>query len=421
MLGLTTTEKAMPAPRTAPSTAPNTLQHTDILISGGGVAGLVAAAAFGAAGFSTLCVDPAPPVTREDATGADMRTTAFLHPSRGVLERAGLWARLAPFAAPLQIMRIIDAGGRAPVARLTRDFDAADLSSEPFGWNFPNWLLRREMVARLAELPQVDFRPGLSTVGLHSRDSGAEVTLSDGVRVAARLVVAADGRDSFIREAAGIAVKTTRYGQKALAFAVTHPLPHHDISTEIHRSGGPFTLIPLPDRAGQHSSAIVWMERAAEAERLAALPVEAFEAAMNERSTGLLGPLSLVTPRALWPMMTQIASRFSAQRVALIAEAAHVIPPIGAQGLNMSLADLTCLLDLCLADPAHIGEAPMLAAYNRRRWPEVKAREIGIDLLNRASMVEAQPLRDLRAGVLGALYSLRPLRKTLMRAGLGLR
>lgn len=398
-----------------------TLRTTDILISGGGVAGLTAAAAFGAAGFTTICVDPQPPVTAEGEAGADMRTTAFLHPSRAVLERAGLWARLAPYAAPLQIMRIIDAGGAEPVARLTRDFDAADLSDEPFGWNFPNWLLRREMVARLAELPLLDFRPGVATTGLVSRESGAEVTLSDGSRVRARLVVAADGRNSFIREAAGIPVKTTRYGQKALAFAVTHPLPHNDVSTEIHRSGGPFTLIPLPDRDGLHSSAVVWMERGAEAERLAALPVPEFEAAMNARSTGLLGPLTLVTRRSVWPMMTQIAARFAAGRVALIAEAAHVIPPIGAQGLNMSLADLSCLLGLAEKAPAHLGEAAMLAAYTRRRWPEVKAREIGIDFLNRASMVAPQPLRDLRAGVLGALYSLKPVRRTLMRAGLGVR
>ncbi len=395
--------------------------QTDILISGGGVAGLTAAAAFGAAGFTTICVDPTPPVTAEDEAGADMRTTAFLHPSRGVLEASGLWQRLAPYAAPLQIMRIIDAGGAKSEARLTRDFNAADISDEPFGWNLQNWLLRREMVARLAELPLVDFRPGVATTGLMTRDAGAEVTLSDGTRVHARLVVAADGRNSFIREAAGISVKTTRYGQKALAFAVTHPLPHNNVSTEIHRSGGPFTLVPLPDRDGKHSSAIVWMERGAEAERLAALPVAEFEAAMNERSTGVLGPLSLVTPRSVWPMMTQIAERFTAQRVALIAEAAHVIPPIGAQGLNMSLADLTCLLRLCDKDPAHIGEPAMLAAYNRRRWPEVKAREIGIDMLNRASMVGLRPLRDLRAAALGTLYSLAPVRKTLMKAGLGVR
>ncbi|MFC3058291.1 UbiH/UbiF family hydroxylase [Paenirhodobacter populi] len=396
-------------------------EDTDILISGGGVAGLTAAAAFAAAGFRTICVDPTPPVTSEGAAGADMRSTAFLQPSRRVLEAAGLWERLAPHAAPLRIMRIVDAGGAEPVARLTRDFDASELSDQPFGWNFPNWLLRREMVARLADLPLADFRPGIAVAGLLTRTTGAEVTLSDGARIHARLVVAADGRNSFVREATGIPVRTTRYGQKALAFAVTHPIPHENVSTEIHRSGGPFTLVPLPDRDGLPSSAIVWMERAAEAERLAALPVPEFEAAMTERSTGILGPLTLVTRRAVWPMMTQIAARFSAQRVALIAEAAHVIPPIGAQGLNMSLADLACLLDLSRNSPETLGEEAMLSAYARRRRPEVLLREIGIDALNRTSMLAPRPLRDLRAGVLGALYGLPPVRRALMRAGLGIR
>ncbi|MFP1643237.1 UbiH/UbiF family hydroxylase [Pontitalea aquivivens] len=398
-----------------------TREQTDIVISGGGVAGLTAAAAFGAAGFRVICVDPAPPVTEETAAGADLRTTAFLQPSRAVLEAAGLWARLAPHAAALRVMRIIDAGGASPEARLTRDFNADELSDDPFGWNLPNWLLRREMVARLAELPQVSFRPGQATAGVLTRDTGAEVTLSDGSHITARLLIAADGRHSPVRQALGIPVHTTRYGQKALAFAVTHPIPHDNISTEIHRSGGPFTFVPLPDRDGVPSSSVVWMERGPEAERLAALPVEAFEAAMFERSTGLLGPLKLVTRRSVWPMMSQIASRFHGQRSALIAEAAHVIPPIGAQGLNMSLADLACLLDLAAHDPAGLGSPAMLAAYNRRRWPEVKARVTGIDLLNRASMVQARPLRDLRAGVLGALYALAPVRRGMMRAGLGMR
>ena len=138
----------------------------DILVSGGGIAGLIAAAAFGAGGHRVLCVDPAPPVTEESAAGADLRTTAFLQPSVALLRRIGLWDRLAPHAAPLQVMRIVDAGGAEPVARLTREFDASEISGEPFGYNLPNWLLRREMTARLAELPGVSFRPGTGTAGL---------------------------------------------------------------------------------------------------------------------------------------------------------------------------------------------------------------------------------------------------------------
>jgi 2-octaprenyl-6-methoxyphenol hydroxylase len=277
------------------------------------------------------------------------------------------------------------------------------------------------MVARLADLPNVDFRPGTATARLMTREAEALVSLSDGTRVAARLVVAADGRNSPMRDAAGITVRTTRYGQKALAFAVTHPVPHGNVSTEIHRSGGPFTLVPLPDRDGKPCSAIVWMETGPEVARLAALPVAEFEAAMNERSCFTLGPLTLASRLTVWPIISQIADRMAGERVALIAEAAHVVPPIGAQGLNMSLADLRELLALAEADRAGLGSAGMLEAYHRKRHLEVQARVAGIDALNRASMMGAQGLRDLRAGALNALYSISPVRRTLMRAGLGVR
>lgn len=396
-------------------------ERTDILISGGGVAGLSAAAAFGTAGFTVTIVDPAPPVTEGEVDGADLRTTAFLQPSRDVLTRAGLWARLAPHAAPLQVMQIIDAGGIEPVARVQKAFDAEDISDEPFGWNLQNWLLRREMMSHLEDLPNVTFRPGVGTADVLTRATEARVRLSDGARISARLLIAADGRNSPVREAVGIGVKTTRYGQKALAFAVTHPTPHDSISTEIHRSGGPFTLVPLPDLDGVPRSAVVWMERGPEALRLAALPVPEFEAEMTARSTGLLGPLSLVSKRSVWPIISQLADRFTAQRTALMAEAAHVLPPIGAQGLNMSLADLRSLLDLAEAAPDTLGSPEMLAAYHRKRYADVRTRITGIDMLNRASMAAPQGLRDARAQGLKALYGLEPVRKSLMQLGLGVR
>ncbi len=393
----------------------------DILISGGGVAGLTAACIFGNAGFSVLCVDPAAPVTEREAEGSDLRSTAFLQPAQALLKRAGIWDRLAPHATPLETMRIIDAGGVEATPRLVRSFEADELSERPLGWNLPNWLLRREMLGRIDDLERVEFRPGTGTADLLTREGEAMVTLSDGTRVTARLVLAADGRNSPIRRAAGIKVHTTRYGQKALAFAVTHPIPHQNVSTEIHRSGGPFTLVPLPDYEGKPSSAIVWMERGAEAQRLAALDEAAFEEAMNIRSCRILGPLTLASRRTLWPIITQRAHRMSAQRVALIAEAAHVVPPIGAQGLNMSLADVAALLALAEKSPETLGNAAMLDAYHRARHADIVARTTGIDLLNRASMVHAQPLRDARAMGLNALYAFAPLRRGLMRLGLGAR
>lgn len=394
-------------------------ESVDILIAGGGIAGLAAAAVFGAQGRSVLCVDPAPPVTAERDSGADLRTTAFLQPSVAVLEQAGVWARLAPHAMPLQVMRIVDAGGTDPVARISHDFDAADVSDQPFGWNLPNWLIRRELLAHLETMPGVRFVPGVAARSLVTRETAALAGLSDGRKVMARLLVAADGRNSPMRQALGIGVRTLRYGQKALAFAVTHPRPHDLVSTEIHRSGGPFTLVPLPDSADGHRSAVVWMNTGAEIERLRSLPQAAFEEAMTERSCGLLGPLRLDSPLTVWPIIAQIADRFSGQRAALMAEAAHVVPPIGAQGLNMSMADLAALIDL--AGPETLGDAEMLQAYHRRRWPEVRMRLAGVDALNRASMVAARPLRDARTAALNALYSLQPVRHGLMRLGIGMR
>jgi 2-octaprenyl-6-methoxyphenol hydroxylase len=395
------------------------MEQTDILISGGGVAGLAAAAAFGSAGFRTIVVDPAPPVTDGTVDGADLRSTAFLQPARAFLTRAGLWGRLAPQATPLRVMRIVDAGGAEATPRITRDFDAAEIGDDAFGWNFPNWLLRREIVARLAEIPHVTFLPGTGFARLFTRETEARVSLTDGRTINARLVIAADGRHSPAREAAGIGVRTMRYGQKAIVFAVTHPVPHDNVSTEVHRSGGPFTLVPLPDHEGQPCSAVVWMEDGPEILRLAALSVPAFEAEATTRSAGVQGPLALVSRRQVWPIISQIADRLTAERLALVAEAAHVVPPIGAQGLNMSLRDLATLLDLAEADRDGLGGRKMLDAYARARHPDIRLRVMGIDALNRASQADAPLLRDLRATGVKALHDLAPVRRGLMKLGLG--
>ncbi|GGB18826.1 UbiH/UbiF family hydroxylase [Allosediminivita pacifica] len=393
----------------------------DILVSGGGIAGLTAAAAFGQAGFSVLVVDPTPPVTDRDAEGADLRSTAFLQPARDFLDQIGLWGHLAPQAMPLQTMRIVDAGGPDPEPRVSHDFQSDDISDRPFGWNLPNWLLRREIAAHLGEMANVDYRTGAGTTSLFTREAEARVTLTDGTRPRVRLVVAADGRNSPMRQAAGIDVKTTRFGQKALAFAVTHDLPHHNVSTEVHRTGGPFTFVPLPDHEGRPCSAIVWMEEGPKAEALAKLDTAAFEAEMTRRSCGLFGPLTLASRRTIWPIIAQEAEHLSAQRLALVAEAAHVVPPIGAQGLNMSLKDIAKLTELASASPGTLGDRAMLDTYHRSRIADVRARVAGIAALNRISMLSAPRLRDLRASGLDALYGMKPVRTAMMQLGLGAR
>jgi 2-octaprenyl-6-methoxyphenol hydroxylase len=396
--------------------------QTEMLVAGGGVAGLAAAAAFAAAGFETLCVDADPPVAAAADPGSDLRSTAFLAPAVALLERAGLWARLAPEAAPLRVMRIADAGGDAPEIRETADFVAAELGLEVFGYNLPNWLLRREMAAHLAELPNARLVAPARVAGITPRCASAVVRLAGGGGVEARLVVAADGRDSALREALGIRARRWSYGQKALVFTVSHAAPHDGVSTEIHRSGGPFTLVPLPDRDGRPASAVVWMEAGPRAQALFDMAPQDFEAELDARSCGVLGPLRLASARRLWPIVSQIADRLDGPRTALVAEAAHVVPPIGAQGLNMSLRDVAALVDLATAARASgedIGGPALLARYHAARHADAVLRLAGIDALNRAAMAGWRPFRDARRAGLRALHGLAPLRRAAMRLGLG--
>jgi 2-octaprenyl-6-methoxyphenol hydroxylase len=389
------------------------MDSTDILIAGGGTAGLAAAAAFGTLGLSVTCVDPAP-LDASDGPDADLRTTAILQPGRALLEQAGLWDRLLRQATPLRVMRIVDAAG-TPVKR---DFDAGDLGDAPFGWNIPNRVIKRAFAERLAEMPQVTLLRGVGFVGRLAQMDDVVVRLSDGRQVTARLLVGADGRDSAVRRVCGIEARVTRYGQKALVFAVTHDAPHDGVSTEVHAKGGPFTLVPLPDHEGRPCSAVVWMTDGAEAVRLRALPEEEFAQAVNARSAGVMGPLTPVGGRQAWPIVTQVADRITARRTTLMAEAAHVVPPIGAQGLNMSLRDLQAMIDLASARREEIGNESWLLAYSRAREPDIRLRALGIDVLNRASIGGLGPLRALG---LRAMHDVAPVRHALMRLGLGLR
>ena len=392
---------------------------TDILIAGGGIAGLLASAVLAEIGFDVICADPVPPVTDGAAAGADTRSTAFLMPSVQLLERAGLWPRLAAHAAPLRIMRIVDAS--APEGALeTADFVSDDINQPAFAYNLPNWLIRREVLAHLQTRANAQLLAPCRVEGMLARSSGAIVTLSGNRQLRAPLVIAADGRNSPLRKAAGIAAKKWSYGQKALVFVVHHPdLPHENVSTEVHKSGGPFTLVPLPDA---HQSAVVWMATGPEIAALNTLDDAAFGQAATARSAHVLGALTLVAGRATWPIIAQQAARLDGPRLALLAEAAHVIPPIGAQGLNMSLADLAALAGL-LAEARNAGQdigAPaLLARYSRARLPDMAARIAGVDALNRASMASAAPLHELRRQGLKLLHGVKPLRKAAMFAGLG--
>jgi 2-octaprenyl-6-methoxyphenol hydroxylase len=218
-----------------------------------------AAAAFGQAGFSVVLADPAPPVDAAEADGSDLRSTAFLQPARDLFERTGLWEALAPHAMPLEVLRAVDTTGWPPEVRETRDFRADDISDRPFGWNLPNWQTRHVLTGTIARMPKVELRMGTGFARLLTREREAIVTLTDGTTLSARLVVAADGRDSPVREAAGHRRHGDALRPEGLAFNVTHPHPHENVSTELYNQGGAFVLVPLPDLKGGPASAVVWM------------------------------------------------------------------------------------------------------------------------------------------------------------------
>lgn len=395
-----------------------TREQRDIFVSGAGIAGLAAAISLARQGFSVTLADPAPPPEGDDGK-ADLRSTAFLRPARDMLEAAGLWDRLAPDAMPLEVLRVIDCSGDPPEPVAERAFRSDDLGEPAFGWNLPNWLTRKVLAKAAAELPGLDLRLGTGFERLLTRESAALVTLTDGTRLEARLAIAADGRASPLREAAGIGARVTRYGQKALAFAVTHEVPHGNVSNELYHSGGAFVLVPLPDHDGRPASAVVWMQDGPKAVRLAALDDAAFGRAATERSAGVLGALTPVTERRVWPVVTQRAEHLTGERVALIAEAAHVLPPIGAQGLNTSLHDVRALVDLAQERSEALGTRDFLDRYAMAREADIRARVAVIDLYNRLCRSDAPPLEALRSAGLKLVHDLPPLRQGIMRAGMG--
>lgn len=387
----------------------------DIFISGAGPAGLIAAAALSAPGRTIVVADPGPDPAMAGGRG-DLRSTAFLRPARALFEQIGLWSQLEPLATPLDALRIVDLAGEPPSVRTERTF--GDESGTALGWNFMNDTLRDGLLAFLRQQPGVEIVWNAGFVSLLSRSSAALIGLSNSRQLQAKLAVAADGRASPLRDGAGVQVSTTRYGQKALAFAVGHDVPHGNISTELYLSGGPFTMVPLPDHQGAPASAVVWMNPGAETSRLAALDLPEFEAAATRRSAGLLGALRLLTARSVFPVVSQIAERFAEGRVVIAAEAAHVLPPIGAQGLNTSVADVIQLAELIktASDP---GAPQLLEAYNRARQADLPHRLRAIDLYNRLTR-SADPISQmLRAQGLGLLHDIAPLREALMKSGMG--
>lgn len=390
---------------------PGPKNTTDIVISGGGVPGLTLAMLLGRLGLKITLLEPYPPKPVKNIQ-PDGRTAALMAKSINILTSAGLWGACKPYGAPLKTLRIIEGETRA-------DFQAAEIGLPCFGINMPNNLQRAVMTECAAQEKNITMiRDSLAS--FEADALGVTVTLSGGQSVRARLLVGADGRQSKIRADCGITVWERDYGQSALTCLIDHSRPHDDISTEFHRPGGPFTIVPLPDTPSGHRSSIVWVEYNDDADRFLKMRRQDFEAALQERSENLVGQVTLATPPQAWPLKALRARALIAPRIALIAEAAHVVHPLGAQGLNLSLRDVAALAEE-IADAARRGEdiggTAILNRYQSRRHADIWTRVIGTDSLNRMVSNDVSLLRGLRSAGLKTISTLEPLRRFTMNEG----
>ena len=392
---------------------------TDILISGGGISGLTAAATFGSAGFDVVCSSADVFPDHDEKSPRDNRTTAFLQPARSTLETAEIWSRVSEHAAALQVLTILDAGCPENEIRYEVQFDAAEISDRSFGWNVANMIVRQAIVDRISELPNVLLKTGTLTRQIFPRTRDVVVDLTDGSVISSRLLIGADGRHSHVRNAIGIGVEAWRCGQMALAGTVFHEQPHGSESFEIYRSGGPMTLVPMTCESGRSRSALIWVDTAGEIKRLSRLHQTEFNRELTARSCGVLGNLKVAGSPSCWPVIGQLAHRLTGQRTVILAEAAHVVPPIGAQGLNMSLADIQTLFDIVRSGNQDPGSETVLGRFGRRRWPDILARVAAVEMLNRAAIAGSPVIGSLRLNALKTLRRNAALRRPLMRAGLG--
>ena len=386
---------------------------SDVAVIGAGPAGLAAALALGALGSSVVVAAPAYDKARAEA---DHRTSALLLSSMELLKNLAVWERCSGHAAALEGVRVADDRGgllRAPEIL----FKAQELGLPCFGVNIANSALNSALYEVASRASRLDWRPTSAVVRVEPGERAVDIELAEGGLLTAALAVAADGRNSITRAAAGIATQAWSYDQSAVAADFRHSRPHAGITTELHRRGGPLTTVPLP---GDRSS-LVWVETPPEASRLAALGDQAFRSELAARLQGLLGAVTSVGPRALYPLSGLSAERLAQNRVALVGESAHVIPPIGAQGLNLGLRDAAALAE-CVSEARargeDIGGPAMLQAYHAARAADVLGRTVSVDLLNRSLLVDMLPVQALRGLGLHLIANVAPLRRRVMQGGL---
>ncbi len=377
----------------------------DITVAGTGPAGMIAALALSRAGFSVHLAGPAPNLQ-------DGRTTALMSPALAFLAEIGVLSEVEAESAPLRMMRIVD-GTRRILRSPVVTFHASEIGEAYFGLNIPNRVLNKALETAVRNRPDICWH---ETMVERWRIADDHVTahLNDGGELSAALAVAADGRHSLAREAAGIRTSTQPYGQSALSLSFRHTRGHSSISTEFHTESGPFTQVPLP---GNRSS-LVWVVEQKEAERLSALPQKSLSAEIEARMQSMLGQVTVDSRVQVYPLSVSLPRTFGQNRVALVGEAAHMFPPIGAQGLNLGVRDVQHLVEIASLSRRDPGAKMALATYDAKRRPDILARTGAVSLLNRSLLSDMLPAQFARSAGLGLLGAFAPVRAFFMREGL---
>jgi len=380
----------------------------DVVVIGGGPAGLAAAIALAEAGANTALLARRAPY-------ADNRTTALLGASTEFLERLDVWRHCRDKAAALQTMRLVDDTGRlirAPEVRFSSD----EIGLDQFGYNIDNRTLMEALEERAAQVSGLT-RLDDEAETIEPQESAVTIRTRLDQWLSARLVIGADGRQSLCRAAAGIDVRRRELNQAALTFNISHSRPHRNISTEFHTAQGPCVFVPLP---GDRCS-VVWVSAPREAERLMALDDDGLSDATEKQAHSILGRVRAEPGRHLFPLAVEKPEQIARHRIALVGESAHVLPPIGAQGLNMGLrdaADIAGIVGAAIGMGEDPGSPQVLARYASARRADVMSRTLAIDIANRSLLSDFLGVQSLRAAGLHLLNAIGPLRRLAMREGL---
>ena len=399
-------------------------ENFEIVVVGGGLAGLTAALALGEAISSKPAVNSATSnanicLIMPNSSRVDGRTTALLGSSVSYLEELNVWQDCACFSAPLSTMRILDGTSRlwrAPPV----DFKAIELGLDAFGYNIANSVLADCLLEKIKQQNQVLIIEDMVT-GMHSDENSAEIFLVENTSIKTRLVIAADGKNSLLRECAGIKVKNWQYPQMAVALNFTHTRPHHHTSTEIHTEEGPFTIVPMPQLDGKHQSGLVWVMYPENAEMFLTRKQSRQERMVEEKMQSMHGKITFVSTPQQFPLSGMIARKFADNKVAIVGDAAHVFPPIGAQGFNLGLRDvreICSIASTALAEGEDPGCARVMNKFNSSRSRDVATRTNVVDLLNRSLLTDFLPVQAVRGFGLFALANIPVLRKFAMRQGM---